>query len=258
VVTTLSGEFGDHVPVNFLRYQRAQFMKTEIPTKTYLYNVTAEFLLPFVPYTCHFFEVEVVLRKNSTPFAIMPLSALRSTNMSIPHPFQCLQVVPATNSSQATEAILFGAAGCRIYSFDLYTGRFLSEWPCEVGNEGITENTAGEAGASERAENGEPLEKKRRVSSPAAKSESSSAEFVLERPKGRRRRRPGEPALPTVTKLAVTKDYQTLVAVTAEDKCLRVFKIGSQGKLYEESQRCEPFCLSKPHISEHQVLLSKY
>jgi tRNA (guanine-N(7)-)-methyltransferase subunit TRM82 len=161
--------------------------------------------------------------------------------MSIPHPFQCIQIAqPPAVDNRDDGMILIGAAGPRIFSFSLRHGNLLTEWPSEDDDEDLSDGSAERAAStSEHANNGEPPEKRRKVSSPNDKSESSSAEFVLERPKGRRRRRPGEPALPTVAKLAVTGDSKSLVAVTAEDKCLRVFEIGARGKLRQQSQRYE-------------------
>ncbi|KAF2498631.1 tRNA methyltransferas-like protein [Lophium mytilinum] len=45
---------------------------------------------------------------------------------------------------------------------------------------------------------------------------------------------------PNVSKLVVTSDYQHLVAVTAEDKCLRVFRLDLTGRLEPLSERPMP------------------
>ncbi|KAL5385388.1 hypothetical protein DPSP01_004845 [Paraphaeosphaeria sporulosa] len=43
---------------------------------------------------------------------------------------------------------------------------------------------------------------------------------------------------PNLSHLKVTKDGKHLVAVSAEDKCIRVFKVGDQCQLVQQSQRC--------------------
>ncbi|KAF2270584.1 guanine-N(7)--methyltransferase subunit TRM82 [Lojkania enalia] len=114
-------------------------------------------------------------------------------------PYQCIQVCErSTNGSH--EWILVGASGSKLVI---------------QSSNGATRTWAGEDKYMNLKENEteEPPEKKVKLSSPNEYS-------------------------PTFSCLAISNDKQYVVAVTAEDKCVRVFQINSDYHLHEISQRC--------------------
>ncbi|QDS67902.1 hypothetical protein FKW77_008290 [Venturia effusa] len=122
------------------------------------------------------------------------------------HPYQRLAVcVP-----EAGAQFLLAASGHKLFSVDLADGSVVTQWPEERPNESLEEKEV-------EAEEGEgPPSKKRRISS--VKHED----------------------LPNIILMVVAASQEHVVVVTAEDKCLRVFKISPEGKLEQLSQRTMP------------------
>ncbi|EON64218.1 hypothetical protein W97_03448 [Coniosporium apollinis CBS 100218] len=103
--------------------------------------------------------------------------------------------------------MLLAASGPKILSISLHDGSLLSTWP-----ETASTSTEGDQ------ENEEP-----------------------EGPPGKRRKLDASPEKsPNVTKLLVSHSNEHVVAVTGEDKCVRVFAVSSNGNLEQLSQRCMP------------------
>ncbi|KAF2230764.1 hypothetical protein EV356DRAFT_508232 [Viridothelium virens] len=59
-------------------------------------------------------------------------------------------------------------------------------------------------------------------------------------PPTKKRKIANEQKRPNVIKLLCTRDEKNIVAVTAEDKCIRVFNLKENGKLEQLSERCMP------------------
>lgn len=159
------------------------------------------------------------------------------------HPFQKLCYIDKGNSS-----LLLAAAGSHIYSLCLASGSILSTWPSTSDDD----FSDAENGISARKDHpGEPSSKKRRLSPQGAAAEwsdsSVSVEIVAERAKGQRRKRKViDSKLPNLSHLVTTKDAEHVIAVTTDDKCIRVFELesvsqpGVEGKLKLLSERCMP------------------
>jgi tRNA (guanine-N(7)-)-methyltransferase subunit TRM82 len=158
------------------------------------------------------------------------------------HPFQKLCYI------EKTTGLLFAAAGPYIYSLSSASGDILSTWPPNF-NDGLSD---GEDGiATQKHHIGEPPSKKRKLSIPGEAAESSdsstSVEIVAERAKGQRRKAKAiDSKLPNVSHLIAAKDQKHIIAVTSEDKCIRVFELGNvleagkTGRLKLLSERCMP------------------
>ncbi|KAL8706748.1 MAG: hypothetical protein Q9201_000273 [Fulgogasparrea decipioides] len=97
------------------------------------------------------------------------------------------------------------------------------------------------AGATEGKGHAEPPTKRQKRSSSDNRSESSSAEIVIEDGKSKpsKSTKP-RPTTPNVVNLASTADGQFVVAVTDEDKCIRVFRLSPNGILQQLSERYMP------------------
>jgi tRNA (guanine-N(7)-)-methyltransferase subunit TRM82 len=159
------------------------------------------------------------------------------------HPFQKLCYVDMGHRD-----LLFAAAGSYIYSFWLASGEILSTWPSNSDDD-LSDTGNGVAAKKDHA--GESPSKKRKLSAQGVAAESSdssiSVEIVAERAKGQRRKRKTiDSKPPNVSHLIAAKDQKHIIAVTTEDKCIRVFELGSVleqgggGKLKLLSKRCMP------------------
>jgi tRNA (guanine-N(7)-)-methyltransferase subunit TRM82 len=158
------------------------------------------------------------------------------------YPFQKLCYVEENTD------LLFAAAGPYIYSLSLASGDILSTWPPNA-DDGLSDAEDGMATQKHHIE--EPPSKKRKLSTVGEAAESSnsstSVEIVAERAKGQRRKaKTIDSKLPNVSHLIAAKDQKHIIAVTSEDKCIRVFELGNipevgkTGKLKLLSERCMP------------------
>jgi tRNA (guanine-N(7)-)-methyltransferase subunit TRM82 len=158
------------------------------------------------------------------------------------HPFQKLCCIEKRTD------LLFAAAGPYIYSLSLASGEILSTWPSSLDD---SLSDAEDGLATPKHHTGEPPSKKRKLSTIGEATESSdsstSVEIVAERAKGQRRKAKRiDSKLPNVSHLIAAKNQKHLIAVTSEDKCIRVFELGNVleggklGKLKLLSERCMP------------------
>ncbi|EAW08228.1 putative tRNA methyltransferase [Aspergillus clavatus NRRL 1] len=140
------------------------------------------------------------------------------------YPFQCIKSVERRNSGRQ---LIIGSAGPKIYTYAAETGERLGIWP-------ETANTA-EAKAAPSTTGEEPPEKRRKVSPPPDQKPEDSE------PASQKSRKPeASPAWSTIPILAVSADGEYVVAVTAEDKCIRVFEVEENGALKQLSERQMP------------------
>lgn len=134
--------------------------------------------------------------------------------------------------------IVLAAAGTCIQSFSFPKGDRLSSWPRDdydgSSDEDIVQEPPGKR---------QKLNDSQHVSIKRQESEASEAsiEIVAEgqkRQKGERRR-PKIPDLtqPNVSHLITTSDGKFAIAITAEDKAVRVFSISGRGRLRQRSSR---------------------
>ena len=143
-------------------------------------------------------------------------------------PFQCLLYCPKSGSQQPD--ILLAASGSSIFSFDVQSGSLLSTWPSppkrslEIGDPG---NRYAER-QSERQE----------ISISREASHSGSADIVVGNDldiDSNANRNGGSSG--NVAKLICTSDSKHVVAVTAEDKSIRVFEQAVDGSPTQISVR---------------------
>ena len=152
-------------------------------------------------------------------------------------PYQCLLFCSKHHDRQ--NGIVLGASASSIYSFSASNGSFLSEWsavtperPRKVSQSEVSSKGTGEGN------DGEHRQKRRKLSTPGDYSDSTSAEIILDND-GLERRESGalkDPKL-SILKLAGTSDGEYVIAVTGEDKCIRVLKLLEEGELQTLSER---------------------
>ena len=157
--------------------------------------------------------------------------------MSCYHPFQKLCYIDPSGAGQ----VLLAATGPRILSLDLKNGGVLSRWPHDT--PAPEEQSDGDLYG--RPSSDDSPRKRRKISPQEGAEEqespesSVSIEFVSERAKGQRRKKKKivQPTLPNVSQIISTADGTHVIAVTAEDKCIRVFELDSVGRLKQLSER---------------------
>lgn len=142
---------------------------------------------------------------------------------SFQHPFQCLRYVK--RQSEGRQDLLIATAGRNLYSYAAASGQRLDVWPQNV------DTSSGPAPDAASTADGQAPPEKRRKLSPAPEQQSDD---VSEQKKGTDSTPPAWSNIPIVV---VSHDSKYVVAVTAEDKCIRVFNLNEDGKLRELSSR---------------------
>ncbi|OKL59703.1 hypothetical protein UA08_05296 [Talaromyces atroroseus] len=131
------------------------------------------------------------------------------------YPFHCIQYA---------SGVIVASAGPKLYSFSATDGRKLSTWP-----ESKT-SISGEAAANDPAEGSDgPPEKKRKISpADTAKGDHDENQAIV------------TTAWSSIPILITSPTGRHVVAVTAEDKYIRVFDINSEGVLSQLNARPAP------------------
>jgi tRNA (guanine-N(7)-)-methyltransferase subunit TRM82 len=148
-------------------------------------------------------------------------------------PFQC--IVRCGHAGK--QNILLAASGASIYGFNISHGSFLFRWSHLVSQNEQTEIES----ESERPG------KRRRLSDAGDTSDSASADIVVDGALHPRRKKPKNTPVPAIIKMATTFSGEHVVAVTNEDKCIRVLEvIANGGGLKQLSERyvTEPICVA--------------
>lgn len=128
---------------------------------------------------------------------------------------------------------LIAAAGPKLYTFSAKDGDKVSIWPQETSSHSITRLEVSAGG-----DNDEPPGKKRRLS-PSDPSSGSSTGNPTEGNKNITTPNDNEESTTwtTIPLLVVSPLSPHAIAVTAEDKTLRVFEISNNGTLSQKSKR---------------------
>ncbi|KAK2626640.1 hypothetical protein QTJ16_003815 [Diplocarpon rosae] len=162
---------------------------------------------------------------------------------------------------------LVAARGSSLDSFNLQSGSLLSTWTCPAAQEGKENDSSTQAQKKEEVSNlaheiaeaiveeTEPPSKKRKLSGEPEKDDQSSAskDQTPDQKSGKKDKKPKQNyrsvaistglETPAVIALAATTDGRHVIAVTGEDKCIRVFKRIEEGgveKLQQISERAMP------------------
>lgn len=159
----------------------------------------------------------------------------------MPHPYQCL--LYCYRPEDSVSQILIAASGAYIHAFDVSSGQHLSCWPPTNGPVTSNHKQATPVFINEESDlnhddndSSQQPSKRRKTSLPAVIStESSSAEIVVEGSDDREDFHSNP-----VIKLAATSKGRHLVAVTGEDKCMRVFELTGMGTMHQLSERLVP------------------
>ncbi|KAL5000791.1 hypothetical protein BDV10DRAFT_28436 [Aspergillus recurvatus] len=139
------------------------------------------------------------------------------------HPFQCIQFVKKRNGEHRD--ILVASAGAKLFSYATVSGRRLSVWP----QDGAVIGTPDANGTESNPDTEGPPEKKRKVESSSENKDDAGAAAA----KNTR-------TWTNIPILTSTPDGEYLVALTGEDKCIRVFQIEEDGSFVQLSERAMP------------------
>ncbi|KAL5338981.1 hypothetical protein BJX70DRAFT_180942 [Aspergillus crustosus] len=138
---------------------------------------------------------------------------------TLQQPIQCIQFVKTKNSSSRN--VLVASSGPKLFSYAAVSGQCLSVWP----QDGADIPAANDAGSNQESEG--PPEKKRKVDpSSEQKPSAPAAQKAV--------------AWTNIPILTSTRDGEYLVALTGEDKSIRVFQIEENGSFTELSARPMP------------------
>lgn len=135
------------------------------------------------------------------------------------HPFQCMQFLKKRKAGN--DDMLIASAGPRIYSYVASTGRRLAVWPNDSNHSGNDGKVQADVASDSNGQ--EPPEKKRKISADLENGSGHAAEIAV--------------AWSNIPLLATSPSGDYLVALTAEDKCIRVFRIEDDGSLRHLSAR---------------------
>lgn len=150
--------------------------------------------------------------------------------------FQCILYSYRTDHS----GLLLAACGDSIYSISASSGSCLSIWSLTKSPSPVTLKFKDQEvnGAAQETIGPECPSKRSRLSGEDDISDSTSAEIVIESDsKKARKYKPRVPPVPAIFKLAVTSAGKHVVAITDEDKCIRVLEVLANGTLHEISER---------------------
>lgn len=162
------------------------------------------------------------------------------------HPYQCLIHCPQASPSEG--GILVGASGSCIHTFSAQNGSYLSTWPSfenTAQTQSIGQNDRNRLEApypkSSHEEESQRFSKRQKLSPAKDESGSSSAEIVVAGDSDNGESTSSQqPSNSPIVKLAGTSAGQHVVAVTGEDKCIRVFGLAANGTLTQLSERVMP------------------
>ncbi|MCJ1479776.1 tRNA (guanine-N(7)-)-methyltransferase non-catalytic subunit trm82 [Lambiella insularis] len=153
--------------------------------------------------------------------------------------FRCILYCSRTEHS----GLLLAAYGDSIYTFSASAGKCLSIWLHAKGSF-LWEETLGEqesTGAAQVDDGPGRPPKRRKLSANGDVSDSTSAEIVTDNDGIKARRaKPKTVSVPSIFKLAATSTGKYVVAVTDEDKCIRVLELLADGRLHQVSERHMP------------------
>ncbi|QSS61539.1 tRNA methyltransferase [Histoplasma capsulatum] len=161
--------------------------------------------------------------------------------MPFQHPFQCIQWLG--DCAPGAPNFLVGAAGPRIYVLDGRTGHSLCVWPLNNEPQAKAANAKNADSHSKGdAEGSEPPEKRRKLSPEASQDIVSAEESKVQGAKvnGSMKAQDSRLAWETIPIVTASKSGKHIVVVSAEDKCIRVFAVNSNGALSQLSERCMP------------------
>ena len=154
------------------------------------------------------------------------------------HPFQQITYCGYLHPNDLN--FVFAASGHLIYSFNALDGSFLYRWSHTIAQNGGDKTVRDHGTQSIDPQDSGPDRpgKRRKLSVVGDASESTSAELLVNNPSQPSWKQEAKtPPTPAIIKLTATPNGRHLVAVTGEDKCIRVLRVLADGGLEQLSKR---------------------
>lgn len=150
--------------------------------------------------------------------------------------FQCLLYCPSSMHSRPS--VLLAASGPLIHSFNIKDGSYLSTWPTRNA-EGKPLTLEGSAACIRdfKTEDADRPVKRRKPSLSRAVSSTTSAEILVDKPDETEASKELHVPNSEVIKIISTSNNEYVIAVTGEDKTIRLFQLLEDGSLGQISER---------------------
>jgi tRNA (guanine-N(7)-)-methyltransferase subunit TRM82 len=150
-------------------------------------------------------------------------------------PFQRLLV--CSRQGQKHFGTVLVASGPSLYAFNTSDGHFLSKWSHSQ-NASDNANTGRARSPDEQG----PPGKRRKLTPPSTGASGQNSPEIITDNGLNERKKPKIPVpnVPAIINLCSTSDGKHIIAVTGEDKCIRVLTLSEDGILEELSQRAMP------------------
>ncbi|KAJ5084839.1 hypothetical protein NUU61_009418 [Penicillium alfredii] len=136
------------------------------------------------------------------------------------HPFQCLRYV--ARQPAGLSDVFIGSAGKNIYVYAAASGQRLDVWPQNV------DTSAEKTDAASTTQDQCPPEKRRKISPGSEEQKNGESKQAL------------SPTWSNIPIVVTSSDGKYVVAVTAEDKSVRVFSLGEDSQMQQLSSRVLP------------------
>ena len=142
---------------------------------------------------------------------------------------------------QEENNIILCASGSSIFSFSALDGSFLSEWSSAIQKvPAVTTPREASVNRSEEFLNTDDGRKRRKLSTQPNGSDSESPEIVVNSGKQKPSEiSSGNDTAPFILRIIGTSDGEHVIAITAEDKSVRVLNLQANGRLETLSERYE-------------------
>ena len=134
------------------------------------------------------------------------------------------------------------ASGSSIYVFNTSDGNLLSSWSKLKGTSSASRPESRSNKEHHDSSGQEPAGKRRRLSSPKDETSEQGSPEIVTNDGSNNRQRPKNQRIEVsaVTNLCSTGDGKHIVAITGDDKCVRVLSLSEMGMLEQLSQRMMP------------------
>ena len=156
--------------------------------------------------------------------------------MKMLHPFQ--RLLHCSQQDPDRLKVLLAASGPTIHVFNADDGTLITRWSHIEAAESNKTTRDRSPGSHNDEDGNEPSVKRRKLSGGEDAASDVSVEVVVEDGPSKRRKPKRKPFLiPSIMSLAATANGKHVIAVTGEDKSLRVLELLGNGTLKQLSQR---------------------
>lgn len=151
------------------------------------------------------------------------------------HPYQCIAALDRVGSQEAK--LLLAASAHNLYSIDLVTGEVRSIWSASTSSPGPVSRCSLRIPCLLHVFSASVENNLREQQLSLRQPEEEQPETPEGPPEKKRKISEGSASRPKIIRLSVSNDGQYAVAITGEDKRVRVFSVEPSGQLKQLSER---------------------